>query len=127
MFIKIRHYKQEDILELYEIVKVYVLSMSVSCYLVQMIHKFPSVKIDVGAVSFVCNEAQIMRPGITKCDTFFKGDIVVVKDEIHEKTLAVGIALEDSQIARNSLKGYVIDNLHYISDKFWKSHKEINY
>ena len=92
----------------------------------EIIDKFPSVKIDMGAVSFVCNGAKIMRPGITKFDTFFKGDIVVVKDEIHEKTLAVGIALEDSQVARNSLKGYVIDNLHYISDKFWKSHKEIN-
>jgi PUA domain protein len=92
----------------------------------EIIEKFPSVKIDMGAVSFVCNGAKIMRPGITKFETFFKGDIVVVKDEIHEKTLAVGIALQDSNIASNNLKGSVIDNLHYVSDKFWKSHKEIN-
>ena len=92
----------------------------------EIIDKFPSVKIDMGAVSFVCNGAKIMRPGITKFDTFFKGDIVVVKDEIHEKTLAVGIALKDSKMASESLKGYVIDNLHYVSDKFWKSHREIN-
>ena len=92
---------------------------------IEIIEKFPSVKIDMGAVSFVCNGAKIMRPGITKFDAFYKGDIVVTKDEIHEKTLAVGIALEDSQIASNKSKGYVIDNLHYISDKFWKAHKEI--
>ena len=94
---------------------------------IEIIEKFPSVKIDMGAVSFVCNGAKIMRPGITKFDTFHKGDIVVIKDEIHEKTLAVGIALEDSNIASGNSKGYVIDNLHYISDKFWKAHKEISW
>jgi malignant T-cell-amplified sequence len=41
--------------------------------------------------------------------------------------LAVGIALEDSNIASSNSKGYVIDNLHYISDKFWKAHKEISW
>ena len=94
---------------------------------IEIIEKFPSVKIDMGAVSFVCNGAKIMRPGITKFDSFHKGDIVVIKDEIHEKTLAVGIALEDSKIASNNSRGYVIDNLHYISDKFWKAHKEITW
>jgi PUA domain protein len=67
-----------------------------------------------------------MRPGITKFDTFHKGDIVGVKDQIHEKTLAVGIALEDSKTASNNSKGYVIDNLHYISDKFWEARKEFS-
>jgi PUA domain protein len=92
----------------------------------EIIEKFPSVNVDMGAVRFVCNGAKIMRPGITKFDTFYKGDIVGVKDEIYKKTLAVGIALEDSKIASNNSKGYVIDNLHYISDKFWKAHKEIS-
>jgi PUA domain protein len=54
-----------------------------------------------------------------------KNDIVVVKDEIHSKTLAAGIALEDSEIAATKSKGYVIDNLHYISDAFWEAHKQI--
>ena len=39
--------------------------------------------------------------------------------------LAVGIALEDSDLAKQMTKGYVIDNLHYISDKIWEAHKEI--
>ncbi len=66
-----------------------------------------------------------MRTAITKIDMFYKGDIVGVKDQIHEKTLAVGIALEDSKTASNNSKGYVIDNLHYISDKFWEARKEL--
>jgi malignant T-cell-amplified sequence len=91
----------------------------------QLLERFPSVLVDMGAVKFVCNGAKIMRPGITKFDIFKKNDIVVVKDEIHFKTLAAGIALEDSEIAATKLKGYVIDNLHYISDAFWEAHKQI--
>lgn len=79
----------------------------------------------MGAVKFVCNGAKIMRPGITKFDSFKKDDIVIVKDHTYGKSLAVGIALDDSEIATSKSKGYVIDNLHYISDKFWEVHKEI--
>jgi malignant T-cell-amplified sequence len=79
----------------------------------------------MGAVKFVCNGAKIMRPGITRFDSFKKDDIVIVKDQTYGKSLAVGIALDDSEIATSKSKGYVIDNLHYISDKFWEVHKEI--
>ena len=89
------------------------------------IKQFPCVYVEMGAVKFVCNGARIMRPGITKFDTFKKDDIVIVKDQNYEKSLAAGIALDDSEIAASKLKGYVIDNLHYISDKFWEVHKEI--
>jgi PUA domain protein len=92
----------------------------------KIIERFPSVNVDMGAVRFVCSGAKIMRPGITKFEIFHKGDIVGVKDQIHEKTLAVGIALEDSETASNNSKGYVIDNLHYISDKFWEARKEFS-
>jgi malignant T-cell-amplified sequence len=89
------------------------------------IKQFPCVHVDMGAVKFVCNGAKIMRPGITKFETFKKDDIVIVKDQTYGKSLAVGIALDDSEIATSKSKGYVIDNLHYISDKFWEVHKEI--
>lgn len=92
----------------------------------EIIKHFPKIVVDMGAVKFVCNGAKIMRPGITKFDTFKKGDIVIVKDQIYCKTLAAGIALEDSEIAAASSKGYVVDNLHYVSDKFWEAHKEIS-
>jgi PUA domain protein len=86
---------------------------------------FPHVVVDMGAVKFVCNGAKIMRPGITKFDTFKKGDIVIVKDQLYSKALATGLALEDSETAVANAKGYVIDNLHYVSDKFWEAYKEI--
>jgi PUA domain protein len=40
--------------------------------------------------------------------------------------LAVGIAMTDSEIASAMERGYVIDNLHYISDKFWEASKSIS-
>jgi PUA domain protein len=86
---------------------------------------FPSVTIDRGAVKFVCNGAKVMRPGIVNFDSFKKGEIVVVKDQTHGRALAVGLALEDSEVAKGMTKGYVIDTIHYISDKIWEAYKKI--
>jgi PUA-domain protein len=91
----------------------------------EVLQRFPSVIVDMGAVKFVCNGAKVMRPGITSFGSFKKGDIVVVKDQTHGKALAVGVALEDSEAAKAMAKGYVVENLHYISDKIWKAYKEI--
>lgn len=91
----------------------------------EVLQRFPSVTVDMGAVKFVCNGAKVMRPGITNFDSFKKGDIVVVKDQTHGKALAVGVALEDSESAKAMAKGYVVENLHYISDKMWEAYKEI--
>jgi PUA domain protein len=91
----------------------------------EMLQRFPSVTVDMGAVKFVCNGAKIMRPGITSFGSFKKGDVVVVKDQTHGKALAVGVALEDSKAAESMSKGYVVENLHYISDKMWEAYKEI--
>jgi malignant T-cell-amplified sequence len=91
----------------------------------QELHRFPSVTIDMGAIKFVCNGAKVMRPGIVHFDSFKNGDIVMVKDQIHGRALAVGLALKDSETAKAMSKGYIIDNLHYISDKMWEAYKEI--
>ena len=91
----------------------------------EVLQRFPSVTVDMGAVKFVCNGAKVMRPGITNFDSFKKGDIVVVKDQTHGKALAVGVALEDSETAKAMPKGYIVENLHYISDKMWEAYKEI--
>lgn len=91
----------------------------------ELLQRFPSVTVDMGAVKFVCNGAKVMRPGITNFDSFKKGDIIVVKDQTHGKALAVGIALEESEAAKSMSKGYVVENLHYISDKMWQAYKEI--
>lgn len=91
----------------------------------EVLARFPSVTVDMGAIKFVCNGAKVMRPGITNFDSFKKGDIVVVKDQTHGKVLAAGVALEESEAAKAMAKGYVVDNLHYISDKMWQAYKEI--
>ncbi len=86
---------------------------------------FPSVTIDRGAVKFVCNGAKVMRPGIVDFDSFKKGEIVAVRDQAHGRALAVGLALEDSETAKAMVKGYVIDTVHYVSDKIWEAYKKI--
>lgn len=91
----------------------------------ELLQRFPSVTVDMGAVKFVCNGAKVMRPGITSFGSFKKGDIVVVKDLAHGKALAVGVALEDSEAAKVMTKGYIVNNMHYISDKMWEAYKEI--
>lgn len=89
------------------------------------LQRFPSVTIDNGAVKFVCNGAKVLRPGIINFDSFKKGEIVVVKDQTHGRALAVGLALEDSELAKAMTKGYIIDTIHYISDKIWEAYKKI--
>jgi PUA domain protein len=91
----------------------------------ELLDRFPSVYVDMGAIKFVCNGAKVMRPGITSLGTFKKDGIVIVKDQTYKKGLAVGVALVDSEFAASMSTGYVIDNLHYISDKFWEAYKLI--
>lgn len=91
----------------------------------QILSKFSSVTVDMGAVKFMCNGANVMRPGITSHTEFSKGDIVCVVEESQKKILAVGKALVDSKELEGMKKGEVIKNLHYISDKYWEIGKTI--
>jgi len=91
----------------------------------ELVQKFPTVTVDMGAIRFVCNGAKVLRPGIVAFDSFKKGDVVAVKDQTHGKLLAVGLALEDSETAKSMAKGYVVDNLHHVGDKVWEAAKEI--
>ena len=92
---------------------------------IQTLEKFPYVIVDMGAVKFVCKGANVMRPGITKFSDFEKGEIVCVIEESQHKFLAVGKAEISSKQLDETKKGEVIKNLHYISDIFWESKKEI--
>lgn len=87
--------------------------------------KFPSVMVDMGAVKFMCNGANVMRPGIRSFGEFEKGQIVCIIEESQKKSLAVGRALVSSQEMSQMSKGIVIENLHYISDKYWEAKKTI--
>ena len=90
-----------------------------------ILEKFPNVMVDMGAVKFMCNGANVMRPGIKKYTEFVKGDIICVIEESQHKFLAVGKAIADSSELENISKGEIIKNLHYISDKYWEIAKTI--
>ena len=79
----------------------------------------PKVVVDMGAIRFVCNGADVMAPGITEMGAFGVGDIVVIRDVTHGKALAIGVANRSSADIEMSKKGKVIKNLHYVGDKLW--------
>ena len=92
---------------------------------IKTLEKFPNVMVDMGAVKFMCNGANVMRPGIRKYTKFAKDDIICIIEESKHKFLAVGKAMVDSPELENMSKGEVIKNLHYISDKYWEIAKTI--
>jgi len=92
---------------------------------VEMLKKFPSVTVDMGAVKFMCKGANLMRPGIKEFTEFKKDDLVCIIDESQHKFLVVGKAVVDSSELESMEKGEVIKNIHYISDRFWETGKTI--
>jgi len=91
----------------------------------EILKKFPSVEVDMGAVKFMCKGANLMRPGIKKFTEFEKGKLVCIVEETHHKFLAVGKAMVSSIELEKMEKGEVVQNIHYISDKFWETGKTI--
>ena len=87
--------------------------------------KFPYVQVDMGAVKFMCNGANLMRPGIKKFSEFSKDDIVCIVEESQNKFLAGGKSEVDSSELENMERGEVLKNLHYISDKSWEISKTL--
>lgn len=80
----------------------------------------PRVTVDMGAVRFVVNGADIMRPGITEIDDRVKEDgIVVIVDENHGKPLAVGVSKMSADALRAASVGKVIKSIHHINDDLW--------
>jgi malignant T-cell-amplified sequence len=90
-----------------------------------ILEKFPNVTVDMGAVKFMCDGANVMRPGIKRFTEFSKDDIVCIVEESQKKFLAVGRALVPSSDLETMIKGAVIENLHYISDRYWEVRKSI--
>jgi PUA domain protein len=81
--------------------------------------QLPNVIVDMGAIPYVCNGADIMAPGIVELDDFPEGSLIVIRDVTHRKALAIGKAIRSSNSILDSKKGKVIENLHYVGDKLW--------
>lgn len=85
----------------------------------------PRVSVDMGAVRFIVNGADIMRPGITAVDDgISEGSIVAIVDETHGKALAVGVSKMSSEDLRAASKGKVVMTIHHINDDLWNFSKK---
>ena len=84
-----------------------------------------TIVVDFGAIRYVANGADIMRPGITKIDpSIKKGDIVRIIEETKNRALAVGKALFDAPEMETKSSGKVVKNLHTIQDSVWQFEKQ---
>jgi len=80
------------------------------------------ITVDMGAIKFVVNGADIMRPGITEiAEEIINNDFVVIIDANNHKPLAVGIALFSSEEMQAKNSGKVIKNIHYVGDELWNA------
>ena len=81
--------------------------------------------VDKGAVRFVANGADIMRPGIVEINGDFDKDaVILIKEETYKKVIGIGLALLNSEQMKNTKTGKVVKNLHHIGDKIWKLNEE---
>ncbi|MGM5487940.1 MAG: DUF1947 domain-containing protein [Nanobdellota archaeon] len=78
------------------------------------------VVVDMGAVRFVTNGADVMRPGIVAIDPAIKTDeVVVVVDENNNKPLGVGIARCSGEKMQMMESGKVVTTIHHVGDPLW--------
>jgi len=77
------------------------------------------VTVDMGAVKFVANGADVMAPGIVEADPAVQeGDWVWVRDERNKQPLAVGKALVPGTAMVRG-KGKAVKSVHHLGDKLW--------
>ena len=90
---------------------------------------FPATKravtVDMGAVRFIYNGADVMAPGIVDADPGIRaGNVVWVQDEKNRRPLAVGRAIMDGPTMTREEKGKAIDTLHHVGDEIWRLGEE---
>ncbi|WP_336326448.1 RNA-binding protein [Halovenus sp. HT40] len=78
------------------------------------------VTVDAGAIQFVSNGADVMRPGIVEADDVIEdGDLVVINEEGHGKFLAIGRALTDGSDMVGD-EGRVVESVHHVGDDLYE-------
>lgn len=78
------------------------------------------VTVDEGALKFIMNGADVMKPGIVYADERIReGSFVYVTVEGKESPIAVGLALCDGREMKEG-KGKAVKNLHHLKDKIWR-------
>ena len=80
----------------------------------------PKIIVDLGAIRFVTNGADIMRPGITKIEeNILEGSLVLIVEEKNGAALAFGKSLYDAVDMQMMENGRVVENLHYLKDDWF--------
>jgi PUA domain protein len=76
--------------------------------------------VDMGAIKFVTNGADVMRPGIRNFDEGIQqNEIIQIQEETHGKTIALGQAMGTTEEMKKQEKGKIIKNIHYVGDSIW--------
>jgi PUA-domain protein len=91
----------------------------------EQLSSMPKVVVDMGAVPYICNKADIMGPGIVDIQGEFEPkNLVIVLDAKNRKPIAVSEAIYDSGTAASTRKGKLFRNLHCVGDEIWVTIKE---
>jgi PUA domain protein len=87
---------------------------------------FPSATVDEGAIKFLLNGADVMRPGIRSFDDWGgPGTIVVIKEEKKGRAIAIGLSTVSGSEASAMTKGSCLKNLHHVGDRYWVLYKQV--
>jgi PUA-domain protein len=93
----------------------------------RILSALPKATVNMGAVPYVCNGADVMAPGIVGFEgDFDKDDFVVVIDERHRKPIAMTAALFNTKEAKKLERGKVLKNMHYVGDNIWNLTKQLS-
>ena len=79
------------------------------------------VTVDMGAVPYIYNGADVMVPGIVEADPVIApGDFVWVRDERNKRPLAIGEALLSGPAMVAQDKGKAVRSIHHVGDELWR-------
>jgi len=78
------------------------------------------VTVDMGAVKFLANGADVMAPGVVDADKDIGiGMAVWVRDQNNLRPLLVGTALMSGAEMTAAKNGKAVKTVHYVGDKLW--------
>ena len=78
------------------------------------------VTVDMGAVKFLANGADVMAPGVVAADPEIKpGMSVWVRDEKNLRALLIGTALMSGPEMVAAREGKAVKTVHFVGDKLW--------
>ena len=80
----------------------------------------PKVVVDIGAIRFITNGADVMAPGIVSFeDSITENTFVVIHEEKANTILGIGKSLIDAKEFDKTKKGKVVKLIHHLKDAIW--------